>query len=542
MSSQLVTSRRTPSTTSKRLKPLAGGKHSATTGFKILVQVHPEGMPAGCDPFRIETALFHGTPVVARRLPPANGWHPFGIGVESAAFTEKRRRLFQLVLCVLAWLSACCCVDAEDIACPNILIITADNLGYGDLPCYNSASPIKAPNLDRLAAQGARLTSFYTASPTCTVSRACLLTGRVPQRHGLLDQLSGLDGNYGIGLKHDEVLIPQVLKHAPTPYATGCFGKWNIGFAKGSRPTERGFDEFLGHVSGNIDYYHHIYNGKHDLFQGTEEFHADGEYSTDLFANAAIDFIQRKSKAKQPWFCYLPFNAPHFPNAKNSQPGQPNIWQAPDRAFAAYGMSPDETDAKRRYDAVVTALDDAIGRVLDAVDEAGMSHRTFVFFYSDNGAFRLGRKGLDVGVNDPLRSGGVTCWEGGLRVAALARWPGKIEAGSVVSQPLWSPDLMIACAELAGVRLPDDRVFDGKNPLPVLTTQAASPHASLFFSYRSHAALRQGDWKIVREKPDQSWQLFNLARDIGESKDLADERPKHIADLEQAFAAWQATF
>ena len=328
----------------------------------------------------------------------------------------------------------------------NILIITADNLGYGDLPCYNAKSPIKAPNLDRLASQGVRLTSFYTASPTCTVSRACLLTGRIPQRHGLLDQLPGLAGNYGVGLRHEEILIPQVLKNAPTRYATGCFGKWNIGFAEGSRPTERGFDEFLGHASGNIDYYHHIYNGKHDLFKGIEEFHADGTYSTDLFADAAIEFIQRNSAAKQPWFCYLPFNSPHFPNAKNKQSGQPKHWQAPDRAFAAYDMAPDEADPKRRYDAVVWALDEAIGRVLRAVDDVGVAQQTFVFFYSDNGAFRLGRAGLDVGVNDPLRSGGVTCWEGGLRVAALARWPGKIAAASVISEPLWSPDLMLAAA------------------------------------------------------------------------------------------------
>ena len=148
---------------------------------------------------------------------------------------------------------------------PNILIITADNLGYGDLRIYNRNSTIKTPNLDRLAGQGARLTGFYTASPTCTVSRACLLTGRIPQRHGLTKQLPGLKGNYGVGLSQKEILIPQILKTAPTPYATGCFGKWNIGFAKGSRPTERGFDEFIGHASGNLDYYRHNYPAKHDL-------------------------------------------------------------------------------------------------------------------------------------------------------------------------------------------------------------------------------------------------------------------------------------
>jgi len=421
---------------------------------------------------------------------------------------------------------------------PNILIVTADNLGYGDLSSYNPKSTTRTPHLDRFAKQGVRLTGFYTASPTCTVSRACLLTGRIPQRHGLDYQLPGLDGNYGIGLDHAEILIPQLLKKAPQPYATGCFGKWNIGFAEGSRPTERGFDEFLGHASGNIDYYHHIYNGKHDLFRGTDELHRDGEYCTDLFADAAIDFMNRNTAENQPWFCYLPFNAPHFPNKKNKKPGQISRYQAPDWAFDAYGYSTEEPDPKRRYDAVVYALDRAIGRVLESLDENGSADNTFVFFMSDNGAFRLDRKGLDVGINDPLRQGGVTCWEGGLRVAAIARWPGKIAPGWSCSQTLWSPDLLVACTTLADAQLPQVKL-DGKNPLPVLTGKARSPHESLFFIYRNHAALRQGKWKIVREKPTQSWQLFNLDSDWGETKDVGNENSARLKKLANRFAEWQ---
>ncbi len=425
---------------------------------------------------------------------------------------------------------------------PNILIITADNLGFGDLPSYNSKTTIKTPHLDRLATQGARLTNFYTASPTCTVSRACLLTGRIAQRHGLINQLPGLAGNYGVGLNHREILIPQVLKKAPVPYVTGCFGKWNIGFAKGSRPTERGFDEFIGHASGNFDYYHHNYRTQHDLYQGTKELHRDGEYSTDIFADAAIDFIRRQSKAKRPWFCYLPFNAPHFPTAGNKRPGQPNIWQAPDWAFKEIGLHPKETDPKKRYDAVVYAMDKAIGRVLTALDEAGAANNTFVFFMSDNGGFRLGRKGLDVGINDPLRHGGVTCWEGGLRVCAMARWPGKIKADSVIAEPFWSPDLMVACAKLAGAELPENIVFDGKDPLPILSRGAKSSHETFYFNYRKHAALRQGNWKIVREKPNHPWQLFNLKEDFSESRNLAKEQPEQLEKLKTSFAAWEKTF
>jgi arylsulfatase A-like enzyme len=425
---------------------------------------------------------------------------------------------------------------------PNILIITADNLGYGDLQSYNAQSAIRTPNLDRLAAQGARLTGFYTASPTCTVSRACLLTGRIPQRHGLVDQLGGVIGNYGVGLNHKEILIPQILKAAPTAYATGCFGKWNIGFAKGSRPTERGFDEFIGHASGNLDYYHHNYREKHDLYNGTKELHREGEYSTDIFADAAIDFIRRKSRTDQPWFCYLPFNSPHFPTAGNKTRGEPNVWQAPDWAFEVCGYEPDETDPEKRYEAVVYSLDVAIGRVLVALDGAGVAENTFVFFMSDNGAFRLNRQGLDVGSNEPLRNGGVTCWEGGLRVAAIARWPERIKPGSVVAQPFWSPDLLPACANLAGAKLTANVVYDGKDPLPILLNNSPSPHRSFFFEYRSHAALRRGEWKIVREKKNRAWQLFNISNDPVEARDVATSRSDKVAELVDEFARWQKSF
>ena len=425
---------------------------------------------------------------------------------------------------------------------PSILLVTCDNLGYGDLQMYNSKSEIRTPNLDRLAAQGARLTAFYTASPTCTVSRACLLTGRVPQRHGLENQLPGVKGNYGVGLSHREALLPKFLKLAPTPYVTGCFGKWNIGFAPGSRPTDRGFDEFIGHASGNMDYFHHNYRERHDLYNGIDELHRDGEYATDIFADAAVDFIGRHGKSNRPWFCYLPFNAPHFPTAGNKRDGQPNVWQAPDDAFTAIGLSLDESDPRKRYAAVVYALDRAIGRVLQSLDDTGQTDSTFVFFMSDNGAFRLGRKGLDVGINDPLRSGGVTCWEGGIRVPAMARWPGRIKAGSVIPSPFWSPDLLQACVKISGAELPDDVVFDGKDPMPLLCEGAPSPHRSLYFQFRTHTALRMGDWKIVREQSEHAWQLFNLKDDPSESMDLASTKSQRVKHLQSELNRWETSF
>ncbi len=457
------------------------------------------------------------------------------IGVVRKNAVMSLRLIFRTLLVLCFWHSL---LDAENP--PNVLIITVDNLGYGDLRCYNPESKIVTPNLDRLARESALLTDFYTASPTCTVSRACLLTGRIPQRHGLDFQLPGVEGNYGVGLNQNEILIPSLLKNAPVPYATGCFGKWNIGFAPGSRPTERGFDEFVGNASGNCDYYYHNYREKHDLYQGVEELRREGEYITDLVADAAIDFMARQTDLGTPWFCYLPFNAPHFPTAGNKRPGQPNEWQAPDWAFDAYVFGPDEADPLKRYYAVVTALDAAIGRVLSSLDEAGLTENTFVFFMSDNGAFRLDREGLDVGINTPLRSGGVTCWEGGLRVAAMARWPGRIKPGTKISEPMWSPDLMIACTDIAMATLPQKVTLDGKNPLPILTNGQKSSHEALIFEYKSHAALRKGDWKIVREREDAQWMLFRLDKDISESTDLALRHPQKLRELSAEFTNWKA--
>ncbi len=434
------------------------------------------------------------------------------------------------------------CLASPAAGPPNILIITCDNLGYGDLQVYNAKSHIKTPRLDRLAEEGVRLNSFYTASSTCTVSRACLLTGRIPQRHKLVNQLPGLKGNYGVGLNPGELLIPQLLKRASVPYHTACFGKWNIGFAEGSRPTERGFDEFIGHASGNCDYYSHIYGGKHDLYQGIKELHRQGEYATDIFAEAAVEYIKRRTKTGKPWFCYVPFNAPHFPSAKNKRPGQKNEWQAPDWAFKEYGFSPDESDPVKRYAAVVTALDRGVGQVLDALEESGAADNTFVFFMSDNGGFRLNRKGLDIGINDPLRSGGITCWEGGIRVVAFARWPGRIKPGTVNGEAFWSPDILQACARLSGAELPQKTVFDGKDPLPLLTQGAKSAHESFYFIFRRHAALRKGDWKIVRERPEHPWQLFNLSADLAEKNNLAQQHPARVTDLANTFKAWEQTF
>ena len=418
-----------------------------------------------------------------------------------------------------------------DPAKPNILLLYVDNVGYGDLGCYGNRE-VRTPRIDRLAAEGARCTGFYVVSGSCTPSRGALLTGRHPQRNGLVHQLSSTENWHGIGLPQRERILPHYLRTAG--YATACFGKWNIGFAPGSRPTERGFDEFLGFRSGNIGYYDHLYNHARDTFRGTAPVTLEG-YSTDLFADATIDFIRRHRA--RPWFAYVAFNAAHFNTAQNVLPGQKPVWEVPAKHLAAYGWPADEPDEKRRYLAVLTALDDAVGRILDQLDTLGLRERTLVALISDNGAFMLPGRGLEVACNAPLRSGGTTCYEGGVRVPAIFRWPGRIPAGSVVSAMLSQLDVLPLCLELAGAP-PGDRVLDGRNPLPALSGRADSPHAQLAFGFGETAALRQGPLKIVRPARNRPWELYDLARDPTESENLAASRPADLARLTAAYEAW----
>ena len=419
---------------------------------------------------------------------------------------------------------------------PNILLITMDNLGYGDLGCYGNREML-TPNIDALAGESVRCTAFYSASPTCTVSRATLLTGRYPQRIRLNIQLPGIEGNYGVGLRHPERLIPGYLKAAG--YASACFGKWNIGFAPGSRPTERGFDEFIGNASGNIDAYTHVYKGKLDLHRGIEEFHSD-LYSTELYADSAIDFIRRKSGG--PFFVYLPFDAPHYPSAENVAKGVPVKWQAPAKYFDRYHLSPDEPDPRKRYRVVVTALDDAIGRVLQTLEELRLRENTLVILYSDNGAFMLPGRGLEVASNAPLRGGGVTLWEGGIRVAAMFRWPGQLPAGTVCGEPIISTDILPTLLAVAGIPLPVDRVLDGQNIQSVLAGRSAAPARDLFWEFQQGkekmSAVRRGQYKLHRSNPDVPWALFDIVNDIGETKDLAAAKPHLLQSLVSSYQQW----
>ncbi len=284
-----------------------------------------------------------------------------------------------------------------------------------------------------------------------------------------------------------------------------------------------------------MDYFSHIYNGRNDLFRGAEEVRVEG-YSTDLIADATCEFIRRH--ADRPFFVYVPFNAAHYPNWRNKRPGQPIIWQAPDEYLNVYGVSLNVSDPELRYRAVISALDSGIGRVLGEIDRYELTGNTLVVILSDNGAFMIPRRGLGVASNLPLRSGGSTLYEGGIRVPCLVRWPGKIEPGTVCCEPLVSMDLVPMIVHAAAGQLPQDHAFDGRDPTAALAGHASGGHEMLCFQWGRRSAIRVGHHKYLRDEAGEEIELYDLQNDLGEAHNLADQQPALVRELSDRLGRW----
>ena len=398
------------------------------------------------------------------------------------------------------------------------------------MSCYGNAD-VSTPHQDALAESGARCTDLY-AWPVCTPSRAMLLTGRYPHRSGtekiLIETDNPARDYMGVGLNQDEIILPQLLKEKG--YRTACFGKWHLGFAEGSRPTERGFDEFFGHASGQIDYFKFsAKGGKPDLYRGTEPVEAQG-YSTDVFADAAIEFMRRESEA--PFFVYLPFNAPH------SSHGPQMLVQAPQPYLDRYQDVEDEQ--RRHYLAGLSAMDDAIGRIVAQLKAANLEEDTLVIFFSDNGGDLA--KGAS---NGKLRGEKATLAEGGIRVPGMVRWPGQIASNSVCREVVSEMDFFNLCLDAAQSAPPPGKVIDGRDPLPVLTGKAKSPHPALYFDYQGQWAIRRGQYKLVttdlvsNSKEPMVSGLFDVVADPGETKDLSAQMPQLVEQLTNDYGQWK---
>lgn len=401
---------------------------------------------------------------------------------------------------------------------PNIVFILADDLGWADVGFHGS--DIATPTLDELAQSGAELTQYY-AQPMCTPTRAALMTGRYPFRYGLQTAVIPSGGLYGLPL--DEYLLPQALEAAG--YETAIVGKWHLGhFDKDYWPGARGFEQSYGPLIGEIDHFRHDLHGVPDWYKDSKPLEEEG-YDTALFAQAAVDVIENRDK-NCPLFLYLAFTAPHTP------------YQAPQDYLDRYGNIADPY--RRAYAGQVTAMDDAIGQVLTALDKAGMRDDTLIVFASDNGGTRSAMFAGEGAVsgdlppnNGPFRDGKGSVYEGGTRVVALANWPGHVTPGKVEGE-MHVVDMFPTLAGLAGAEDKGAKPLDGVDVWPTISTGAASPREEIVYNIEPYrAGLRQGDWKLVWTTllPPQV-ELFDLATDPGETTNVADAHPEKVAALE----------
>src|SRR5262245_6596394 len=407
---------------------------------------------------------------------------------------------------------------------PNIVYIITDDQGWKDVGFHGSY--IKTPNIDALAAGGAKLEQYY-GEPMCTPARAALMTGRYPFRYGLQTLVIPSAGKYG--LPTDEWLLPQALKDAG--YATTIVGKWHLGHAdKKYWPRSRGFDHQYGPLLGEIDYFTHSAHGTRDWFRDDKPLKEEG-YVTALLGDEAVRVIQHRDP-KRPFFLYLAFTAPHTP------------YQVPKDALAQYASI--EDPSRRSYAAMITAMDGEIGKVVRALESAKVRDNTIIVFQSDNGGPVSAKFTGEVDMskstippdNSPFREGKGTLYEGGTRVVAVANWPGRIPAGSVVRGPVHIVDMFPTLVGLAGAKR-GTKPLDGMDMWPTLSQGTPSPRSEVVYNLEPfRAGVRQGNWKLIWHATLPSKvELFDLAADSAEATNVAEKNPEVVAKLKRRVEA-----
>ena len=412
---------------------------------------------------------------------------------------------------------------------PNILYIVSDDQGWKDVGYHGS--DIKTPTLDKLATTGARLEQFY-AQPMCTPTRAGLMTGRYPFRYGL--QTLVIPSGHTYGLPTDEWLLPQALQEAG--YKTAIIGKWHLGHADPKYwPRQRGFDYQYGPLIGEIDYFTHEQHHVLDWYSNNKKLKQKG-YSTTLIGNEAVKLIEEQDTTT-PLYLYLAFNSPHTP------------YQAPQEYLDQYQSISDPS--RRAYAGSITAMDDQIGRVVGALEKKQMRQNTIIIFQSDNGGTRNAMFAGEGDMskvkipcdNGPYREGKGSLYEGGTRVCALVNWPGHIKAGSVVNEMIHVVDMYPTLAALAGASTAKCKPLDGLDVWPTLSEGRPSPRTELVYNVEAfRAGIRQGDWKLIWRAPlPSSVELYNLAQDPSENRNLAADNPDRVAALQKRVNELAAT-
>jgi arylsulfatase A-like enzyme len=406
---------------------------------------------------------------------------------------------------------------------PNILVIVSDDQGYADVG-VQGCKDVPTPNLDALAKSGTRFTSGYVSGPYCSPTRAGLMTGRYQTRFGHEFNPGGKGPD--IGLPLTETTIADRFRKAG--YATGLVGKWHLGDGPSYRPQNRGFDEFFGFTGGA----HSYFPGKGpDIFRGTTPAD-EKEYLTDAFGREAISYIDRHKD--HPFLLYLAFNAVHTP------------MQATDKRLKKFEHITDKT--RRTYAAMLTAMDEAVGKVIEKLRAEKLEEDTLIFFFSDNGGPTMVGTTINGSVNTPLRGSKRTTLEGGIRVPWFISWKGHLAAGKVDDRPVIQLDVQPTALAAAGIEVQLEWKLDGRNLIPYLAGDKTkeNPHDALFWRMGEQMAVRKGDWKLVRYDPvadggsgrPKEMKLYNLADDIGEKNDLAAKNPDQVKELQALWDTW----
>ncbi len=423
---------------------------------------------------------------------------------------------------------------------PNFLVIVTDDQGAGDVGCFGNPDP-KTPNLDRLARHGVRFTQWYANAPVCSASRAAILTGKYPDRTGVKGALPS-EPSWDIpGLRQGETTLPALLREQG--YRTAAFGKWHLGSAPASRPRAQGFDEFFGWYSGWLDAFSHRYYqlgtspGKifHDLWRNETEVFEEPTYMTELLGQEAKAFLARQTPDK-PFFQYLAFGAPHY------------SMMAPKKYLDRFPVGMDRD--RRMHLAMVAAVDDVVGALMDQLKQQGMENDTVIYYQADNGATREQRASSDGkpyhgGSNGPYRGYKLGLFDGGMHVPAILSAPGFVKPGQVWDRPMISMDLLPTFLAMADPRGKTPGGVDGRNILPVLRGENPD-HEFLFWSHENQRAIRQGDWKLILNPPsypgeavaDKVW-LSNLEADPSEKKNVAGEQAERVRTMIDKLRAWE---
>ena len=409
---------------------------------------------------------------------------------------------------------------------PNVLYVMADDMGWGDLSCYGRPD-YRTPNLDRLASEGVRFTQAYSAAPVCTPTRCAFVTGRYPARTavGLEEPLSWhrslVEQKRDPGLPPEHPTVASLLK--ASGYHTALVGKWHLGYLPKYSPLKSGFEEFFGIMSGGADYFtHKDARGDADLFEAEVPVERVG-YMTDLITERAVEYLRRRHDA--PFFLSLNYTAPHWP------------WEGPRDEQVARSLPVGNAGftsggSLKTYAEMMRSLDEGIGRVLRALEEAGHARRTLVVFTSDNGGERFS-------YNWPFSGQKFDLHEGGIRVPAFARWPGTVPARRTSEQVAVTMDWTATILAAAGARAHPDYPLDGVDLLPILRGERAAFERTLFWRNDVQGAMRSGRWKYLKDG-EQAERLFDLQTDEREQADSRVAQPQLFERLKSEYQKWEA--